>query len=86
MNCPYFQAGECWWVLSQKDKARQESLKIIRKTGSDRSITIEPDDDLIITTTALEVGYDDEALMCVLQYTAPANVASFVQRKGRGGR
>jgi hypothetical protein len=24
--------------------------------------------------------------MCVLQYTAPANVASFVQRKGRGGR
>ena len=86
LNCPYFQAGECWWVLSQKDKARQESLNIKRKTGSDRSITIEPDDDLIITTTALEVGYDDEALMCVLQYTAPANVASFVQRKGRGGR
>lgn len=86
LNCPYFQAGECWWVLSQKDKARQESLNIKRKTGSDRSITIEPNDDLIITTTALEVGYDDEALMCVLQYTAPANVASFVQRKGRGGR
>ncbi|MBD2665159.1 putative helicase [Richelia sinica FACHB-800] len=86
LTCPYFQAGECWWVLSQKDKARQESLNIKRKTGSDRSITIEPNDDLIITTTALEVGYDDEALMCVLQYTAPANVASFVQRKGRGGR
>lgn len=86
LNCPYFQAGECWWVLSQKDKARKESLNIKRKTGSDRSIIIEPDDDLIITTTALEVGYDDEALMCVLQYTAPANVASFVQRKGRGGR
>jgi hypothetical protein len=86
LSCPYFQAGECWWVLCQKDKARPQPLKIIRKTGSDRSITIEPDDDLIITTTALEVGYDDEALMCVLQYTAPANVASFVQRKGRGGR
>lgn len=86
LTCPFFQAGECWWVLSQKGKARQQPLKIIRKTGSDRSITIEPNDDLIITTTALEVGYDDEALMCVLQYTAPANVASFVQRKGRGGR
>ncbi len=24
--------------------------------------------------------------MCVIQYMAPANVASFVQRKGRGGR
>lgn len=86
LNCPFFQAGECWWVLSQKGKARREPLNIKRKTGSDRSVTIESDDDLIITTTALEVGYDDEALMCVLQYTAPANVASFVQRKGRGGR
>lgn len=86
LNCPFFQAGECWWVLSQKGKARREPLNIKRKTGSDRSVTIEPNDDLVITTTALEVGYDDEALMCVLQYTAPANVASFVQRKGRGGR
>lgn len=86
LNCPFFQAGECWWALSQSGKARREPLNIKRKSGSDRSIVIDDDDDLIITTTALEVGYDDEALMCVLQYTAPANVASFVQRKGRGGR
>jgi hypothetical protein len=85
-NCPLFQAGECWWVLSQKGKARQEPLNIKRKSGSDRSVVIEDDDDLVITTSALEVGYDDEALMCVIQYTAPANIASFVQRKGRGGR
>jgi hypothetical protein len=86
LNCPYFQAGECWWVLSQEGKARREPLNIKRKSGSDRSIAIEPNDDLVITTSALEVGYDDEDLMCVLQYQAPANVASFVQRKGRGGR
>jgi Lhr-like helicase len=86
LNCPLFQAGECWWVLSQPGKARREPLNIKRKSGSDRAIAIEPDDGLVITTSALEVGYDDEDLMCVLQYTAPANVASFVQRKGRGGR
>ncbi|MEB3309552.1 MAG: DEAD/DEAH box helicase [Snowella sp.] len=86
LNCPYFQVGECWWVLSQKGKARREPLNIKRKTGGDRSVIIEPNDDLVITTSALEVGYDDEDLMCVLQYQAPANVASFVQRKGRGGR
>jgi hypothetical protein len=86
LDCPFFQAGECWWVLSQPGKARREPLNIKRKSGSDRAIAIEPDDDLVITTSALEVGYDDEDLMCVLQYTAPANVASFVQRKGRGGR
>lgn len=85
-NCRFFQAGECWWVLSQRGKALQTPLHIKRKSGSDRATPIEPDDDLIITTSALEVGYDDEALMCVIQYTAPSNVASFVQRKGRGGR
>lgn len=86
LDCPYFQAGECWWVLGQKGKACREPLNIKRKSGSDRSVTIDPEDDLIITTSALEVGYDDEDLMCVLQYQAPANVASYVQRKGRGGR
>ncbi|MCA1990715.1 MAG: DEAD/DEAH box helicase [Coleofasciculus sp. S288] len=86
LNCPFFQAGECWWVLSQPGKARREPLNIKRKSGSDRAIAIEDFDDLVITTSALEVGYDDENLMCVLQYQAPANVASFVQRKGRGGR
>ncbi len=91
-QCPFFQAGECWWILSQKDKVQnkpvacQKSLKIIRKSGSDRARPIGSEDDLIITTSALEVGYDDEALMCVIQYMAPSNVASFVQRKGRGGR
>ena len=85
-TCRYFAAGECWWVLSQKAKARREPLNIRRKSGADRDKPIEPNDDLIITTSALEVGYDDEALMCVIQYTAPSNIASFVQRKGRGGR
>ena len=104
LDCPYFQAGECWWILSQKRKkyieeqgklivtkeefevACRNPLNIKRKSGGDRSVTIDPEDDLIITTSALEVGYDDEDLMCVLQYQAPANVASYVQRKGRGGR
>jgi hypothetical protein len=85
-DCPLFQAGECWWVLSQEGKARSESLAIRRKSASDRDKPIDPGDDLIITTSALEVGYDDDSLMCVIQYGAPANIASFVQRKGRGGR
>jgi len=61
-------------------------MRVKRKTASDRQERIEPEDDLIITTTALEVGYDDATLMGIIQYQAPANVASFVQRKGRGGR
>ncbi len=85
-TCAFFQAGECWWALSRNGRALQTPMNIKRKSGSDRAIPIEDSDDLIITTSALEVGYDDEALMCVIQYTAPSNIASFVQRKGRGGR
>jgi hypothetical protein len=84
--CPLFRAGECWWVLSQQGAAVATPLTIQRKSGSDRHVQISEADDLIITTSALEVGYDDDALMCVIQYQAPANIASFVQRKGRGGR
>lgn len=84
--CPLFRAGECWWVLSQAGAALAAPLAIKRKSGNDRQVAIDQGDDLIVTTSALEVGYDDDALMCVLQYQAPADVASFVQRKGRGGR
>jgi hypothetical protein len=42
--------------------------------------------DLVVANSKLEVGYDDDRLMVVLQYLAPRDVASFVQRKGRGGR
>jgi hypothetical protein len=83
LGCLYFQEGECWWAAQQSSS---DPLNIKRKTANDRQNVIEPDDDLIITTSALEVGYDDVSIMGVIQYQAPSNVASFVQRKGRGGR
>jgi Helicase conserved C-terminal domain/DEAD/DEAH box helicase len=86
LDCPLFQAGECWWALCRSPWAKNAPLEIKRKSGGDRSTSIEESDDLVITTSALEVGYDDDTLMCVIQYNAPTNVASFVQRKGRGGR
>ena len=42
--------------------------------------------DYIFTTSSLEVGYDDPAISLVYQHYAPLNLASFIQRKGRGGR
>ncbi|NJK81357.1 MAG: DEAD/DEAH box helicase [Chloroflexaceae bacterium] len=33
LDCPFFQAGECWWVLSPKGKARREPLTSNAKTG-----------------------------------------------------
>jgi len=42
--------------------------------------------DLIFTTSSLEVGFDDDEMILVYQQYAPLNLASFIQRKGRGGR
>jgi hypothetical protein len=42
--------------------------------------------DLVFTTSSLEVGFDDDEMILVYQHYAPVNLASFIQRKGRGGR
>jgi ATP-dependent helicase YprA (DUF1998 family) len=42
--------------------------------------------DLVFATSSLEVGYDDPEMILVYQHYAPTNLASFIQRKGRGGR
>jgi hypothetical protein len=44
------------------------------------------DNDLVFATSSLEVGFDDPEMILVYQHYAPVNLASFVQRKGRGGR
>ena len=44
------------------------------------------DNDILFATSSLEVGFDDPDMMMVYQHYAPTNLASFIQRKGRGGR
>jgi len=42
--------------------------------------------DMMVTTSALEVGFDHPGIIGTFQYRAPMNIPGFVQRKGRGGR
>jgi ATP-dependent helicase YprA (DUF1998 family) len=42
--------------------------------------------DMMITTSALEVGFDHPAVIGTFQYMSPMNIPGFVQRIGRGGR
>ncbi|MFC6975889.1 hypothetical protein ACFQL1_16270 [Halomicroarcula sp. GCM10025709] len=42
--------------------------------------------DQLISTSALEVGFDHASIIGTFQYRAPRNVPGFLQRKGRGGR
>lgn len=97
-GCDRFQGGECW-VFAANDPA-QVGAQGLRRPGQPLSVIDRPvtsastgrvEDaikaaDVVFATSSLEVGYDDPDITLVYQHYAPQNLASFVQRKGRGGR
>ena len=96
--CDRFDDGECWWFAAndsrqwsaQGYRPPEESLVVAdRPVFSGTRGKVEDlikRSDVIFTTSSLEVGYDDPDITLVYQHYAPMNLASFVQRKGRGGR
>jgi hypothetical protein len=98
-TCERFREGECWYfAATDLRQARADGrpqqpgdayhvcrLPVFSATDGDVDRMIEKSD-LVFATSTLEVGYDDPAISLVYQHYAPTNLASFVQRKGRGGR
>lgn len=98
LGCGRFADGECWWFAAM-DK-RQVGAKGRRAPGQPLAVASSPifsgtggnaerlvkGSDVVFATSSLEVGYDDPDITLVYQHYAPLNLASFVQRKGRGGR
>ncbi|MEM2970609.1 MAG: DEAD/DEAH box helicase, partial [Candidatus Bathyarchaeia archaeon] len=82
-TCIHFKEGECWWFL-RFGKSQDDPLRVQYKTAGDGFVPLTYD--LVVTTSAMEVGYDDPDIMCIIQYLSPMNIASFTQRKGRAGR
>lgn len=77
--------GQAWTVadwISQGCLRRPLSLDIT----SSRSRGVDPNAKLVIATSTLEVGFNDQAVGAVIQHKAPRDMASFLQRKGRAGR
>ncbi len=97
VSCDVFHAGECWYFAATDERqwtaagryARTRPLAVSRRpiwsatSGADDVIRTS---DIVFATSSLEVGYDDPDMTLVYQQFAPRNLASFVQRKGRGGR
>lgn len=98
LGCDLFRDGECWTFAATDERqwtARGpyipgNPLRVARfpvYSGSGARIENEIQrSDLVFSTASLEVGYDDPDMALVYQHYAPSNLASFVQRKGRGGR
>ncbi len=97
-GCDLFVDGECW-LFAATD---QNQVGAKGRTRPGRPLRVAPQpvfsgsegrvedllkqSDIIFTTSSLEVGYDDPDISLVYQHYAPRNLASFIQRKGRGGR
>lgn len=98
IGCDKFTDGECWWFAANDRRQcgavgrrapgtplRVAGTPIYSGTSSNAEALIKGSD-TVFATSSLEVGYDDPDIILVYQHYAPQNLASFIQRKGRGGR
>jgi hypothetical protein len=98
VGCDRFRDGECWWFAANDPRQfgasgrrvpgsplRVAPTPIYSGTSGDAEALVKGAD-VVFATSSLEVGYDDPDITLVYQHYAPQNLASFVQRKGRGGR
>jgi hypothetical protein len=75
--------GQYWW-LPEALGFGEGSLVISRTSSQDAGVNATAD--IVVASSALEVGYDDPRVGGVLQHKAPHDIASFLQRRGRAGR
>jgi DEAD/DEAH box helicase/Helicase conserved C-terminal domain len=75
--------GQYWWLPEQLGFGTR-SLQVSRTSSQDTGVAQLTD--IVVATSALEVGYDDSRVGAVLQHKAPRDIAQFLQRRGRAGR
>jgi hypothetical protein len=81
---PRYYAGQDWSVPEAIGHDLTYRLSIGRTTALDSGVSGSAE--VVVATSALEVGFDDPAVGVVVQHKAPRDIASFLQRKGRAGR
>jgi hypothetical protein len=79
-------AGQVWRLppLLGRPLDAAHRLRVTRTSGQDAGVDMAAD--VIVATSALEVGFDDPEVGAVLQHKAPRDDAAFAQRRGRAGR
>ena len=77
-------AGQAWRLSEQLRHNLAVPVRVGRTSSQDPGV--DADADVVLATSALEVGFDDSDVGMVVQHKAPRSAASFIQRKGRAGR
>ena len=76
--------GQRWRVCEDVGHSLNRRLIIGRTTSQDTGV--DQGTNIVVATSALEVGFNDIGVGAVIQHKAPRGMASFLQRKGRAGR
>jgi hypothetical protein len=79
-----FQEGQVWELPARLGHDLAQPLTVTRCSSQDPGA--DPNSDLIIATSSLEVGFDDPEVAIILHHKSPGSMSSFIQRKGRAGR
>ncbi len=77
-------AAQIWNLPKAIGHNLSDPLTVARTTSRDPGVNREAN--VIVATSALEVGFNDPDVGAILQHKAPRNFASFLQRRGRAGR
>lgn len=76
--------GQRWGLPEKIGHDLKISLRVGRTSSRDPGVARQQN--IIVATASLEVGFNDSAVGAVIQHKAPKGFAAFLQRKGRAGR
>lgn len=79
-----FAAGQQWRAVEEIGWDLATPLDVSRTSSQDAGVSASSQ--LVVATSSLEVGFDDNRVGAVVQHKSPYRMSSFVQRKGRAGR
>ena len=80
------RVGQNWRIVEEIGHSLSPGNRATVSRTSSQDSGVDRDSDIVIATSALEVGFDDPDVGGVLQHKAPRSAAPFLQRKGRAGR
>ena len=78
--------GQNWELVQEIGHSLAFGSRVRIGRTSSQDAGVNSDAEVVVATSALEVGFDDPEVGAVLQHKAPLSAASFLQRKGRAGR
>lgn len=76
--------GQRWDASERLGHDLTRRLGVTRTTSQDAGVSA--GSEVVVATSALEVGFNDPTVGGVIQHKSPRSLAGFVQRKGRAGR